>query len=228
MHMPARLCSFVPVNTIDSPQNPKTMKRILFKFRRYADGVLLIFSKTVHQNLTGNLFYPTTDPTLAALSVSIGDYEVALTVAKEGGKGNVAAKNARKKELVDVLVALALDLMKTNNTLEALSTTAYPLSKDPQPAPPLGVPVITRVENGESVGQLIVVMEAMPGVKTYMYEYTQEPLTADSVWTSQNSTSIKGIISGLVSGKKYWCRVTAFGSGSQVEVSDPALSRNVQ
>jgi hypothetical protein len=204
------------------------MKRILFKFRRYADGVLLIFAKTVRQNLSGNLFYPTTDPTLAALSTIIGNYEVSLTVAKEGGKGNIAAKNARKQELVDALVALAFDLMKTNATLEALSTTAFPLSKEPQPLPPLGVPVITRVENGESVGELVVVVEAMPGVKTYMYEYTPEPLTPDSVWTNQNSTSVKGIISGLVSGKKYWCRVAAFGSGDQVEVSDPALSRIVQ
>ncbi len=141
------------------------MKRILFSFRRYADGVMLLFSKTVVLNLTGNTFYSSTSPSLATVQSSINAYETSLTAAKEGGKGNIAAKNARKQELVEVLVELALDLMKTNNTLEALATTAFPLSKDPQPAPPLGVPVIARVENGESVGQLVVVVEAMPGVQ---------------------------------------------------------------
>lgn len=204
------------------------MKRILFQFRRYADGVLLVFSKTVYQNLTGNTFYPTTSPTLQVFSQTMQAYETSLTAAKEGGKGNIAAKNARKQELVDLLVALAFDLMNTNNSLEALSTTAFPLSKDPQPLPPLAVPVISKIENGESTGELIITVQALKGAKTYLYEYTPEPLTADSVWESHNSTYIKGVISGLVSGKKYWCRVAAFGSGDQVEVSDPALSRIVQ
>jgi hypothetical protein len=204
------------------------MKRILFRFRRYADVLLLIFSKTVLQNLTGNIFYPTISPTLQIFSETIQAYEAALTAAKEGGKGNIAAKNVRKQELVDLLDALAFDLMKTNNSLEALSTTAFPLSKDPQPLPPLGVPLISKIEGGESTGQLVVTVHALKGARTYMYEYTPEPLTADSVWASQNSTSIKGVISGLVSGKKYWCRVAAFGSGDQAEVSDPALSRVVQ
>lgn len=204
------------------------MKRILFVFRRYADGLMLIFSKLVLQNLTANPFYASTTPGLAALQTAINAYEAAFTAAKEGGKGNIAAKNARKQELVDLLVELALDLMTINNTMEALATTGYPLSKDRQPMPPLGMPVIAGIENGESIGQLIVTVNALPGARTLMYEWTPDPITPDSVWASQNNTSIKGIISGLASGKKYWCRVAAFGSGDQVMVSDPALSRIVQ
>lgn len=204
------------------------MKRILFAFRRYADGVMLVFSKSVLQNLTSNPFYAAPNPTLAVVQAAINNYDAALSAAKEGGKGNIAAKNARKQELVDLFVDLALDLMKTNNTLEALATTGFPLSKDRQPMPPLGVPVIVRIENGESLGQLVVEVQALPGVRTLMYEWTPDPITPDSVWQSQNNTSIKGIISGLVSGKKYWCRVSAFGTGDQVEMSDPALSRVVQ
>jgi hypothetical protein len=204
------------------------MKRILFKFRRYADGVMLVFGKTVLLNLTSNTFYPATTPTLATIQAAINAYDDALAAAKEGGKGNIAAKNARKQDLIDLLVDLAYDLMKTDSSLEALSTTAFPLNKDQQPSPPLGVPVIKKVENGESLGQLIVTVKSLPGARTYLYEYTPEPLTPDSVWASHSNTSIKGIISGLVSGKKYWCRVTAFGKGDEVEVSDPALSRIVQ
>lgn len=205
------------------------MKRIKFEFRYYADGTLLVFSKGVVAALTGNSFFPSVSPSLATVQSSIDAYDAALLLAKEGGKANIAAKKARKKELVNVLVDLALDLMKTAaGNEEMLMSTNYPLAKTPAPLPPISVPVITRIENGESIGQLTVTVKRQEGVKTYMYEYTPEPLTADSVWASQNSTYVKGTLSGLVSGKKYWCRVVAFGSGDQVMVSDPALSRIVQ
>jgi hypothetical protein len=205
------------------------MRRIKFEFRYYSDGTLLVFSKGVLVALTGNTFFPVVTPTLATLQTSITAFDAALSLSKEGGKANVAAKNARRLELLNVLVDLALDLMKTaGGSEEMLVTTAYPLTKNRQPLPPLGVPIISKIEVGESTGELVIVVKSLPGVKTYVYEYTQDPLSADSEWGSHNSTSIKGIVSGLASGKKYWCRVVAYGSGDQATVSDPALSRIVQ
>jgi hypothetical protein len=92
----------------------------------------------------------------------------------------------------------------------------------------LGVPVITKIDNGNGTGELVITAKWLPGVRTFMYEYTAEPLTVDSEWMNHSTTSIKALISNLVSGKKYWCRVVAYGSGDQVTVSDPALSRIVQ
>jgi hypothetical protein len=222
------LFNFVSVKTILLFKS-NSMKKIKFEFRHYSDGQMLVFSKGVHVALTGNAFFPTVSPSLATLQSAITAYDAALSLAKEGGRANVAAKNARKQELVDILVDLALDLMKTAaGNQEMLETTGYPLSKTPAPQPPIGVPVITRIENGESIGELIIKVKRQTGVKTYVYEYSPDPLSADPQWTSHNTTSIKGILSGLVSGKKYWCRVVAFGSGDQVMVSDPALSRIVQ
>lgn len=204
------------------------MKKIKFEFRRYSDGKLLVFAKTVVVALTGNPFFPTVSPSLATLQAGIDVYDAALSLAKEGGKGNIGAKNARKAQLVDLLVNLALDLMKTAaGNEEMLLSTGFPLTKTPSPVPPIGIPVIAKIENGNSVGELVVTLEWQPCVRMYMYECTPEPLTADSQWVSQNSTSIKATLTNLVSGKKYWCRVVAFGSGDQAMVSDPALSRIV-
>ena len=205
------------------------MKKIKFEYRYYTDGTILVFSKTVVIALTANAFFPTISPTLATLQTAITAYDDALALAKEGGKANIGAKNARKQELIVILDSIALDLMKTaDGNEEMLLTTGYPLTKTRQPKPPMGVPVIDKIENGEGLGQLVVTVRTLPGARTYMFEYTPEPLTADSEWASQNSTSIKALLSGLESGKKYWCRVVALGSGNQAMVSDPALSRIVQ
>lgn len=205
------------------------MRRIKFEFRYYSDGTILIFSKGVLVALTGNAFFPTITPTLATLQTATDAYDAALSLAKEGGKANISAKNARKQELVTILEDIALDLMKTAaGNEEMLSTTAYPLTKVRQPLPPLGVPVIVKIDNGNGTGELVIMAKTLPGVRIFMYEYTPEPLTEDSEWKGHSTTSIKALISNLVSGKKYWCRVVAYGSGDQVTVSDPALSRIVQ
>lgn len=205
------------------------MKRIKFEFRYYSDGTTLVFSKGVLVALTANAFFPTITPSLATLQTAITAYDDALALAKEGGKANIGAKNARKQELVQVLVEIALDLMKTAvGNVEMLLTTGYPLTKTPAPIGPIGVPVIIKIENGEGTGSLVVTVKALPGVRAYMFEYTPEPLTADSQWEGLNSTSAKTLLTGLASGKKYWCRVVAFGRGNQAMVSDPALSRIVQ
>src|SRR5678816_2012277 len=103
------------------------MRRIKFEFRYYSDGTVLVFSKGVLVALTGNTFFPVLTPTLAALQTSIDAFDAALSLSKEGGKANVAAKNARRLELLNVLVDLALDLMKTAaGSEEMLVTTAYP------------------------------------------------------------------------------------------------------
>ncbi|MBO9681175.1 MAG: fibronectin type III domain-containing protein [Flavisolibacter sp.] len=205
------------------------MKRIKFEFRRYADGVLLVFSKSVVAALTGNAFFPSLSPSLATVQTAINAYDDSLAAAKEGGKANIAAKNARKAELVDVLTNLGLDVMKTcDGNEEMLGTCGFPLIKTPQPQPPLGTPVISKIELGQSTGELLVVIKTLKGARGYVIEYTEDPLGDDAVWHSQNSTTLKTLLSGLVSGKKYWIRVVAYGKGDQVMVSDPALSRLVQ
>jgi len=60
-----------------------------------------------------------------------------------------------------------------------------------------------------------------------MYEYTQDPLTANSVWQSQGSTLSRHLINGMESGKRYWCRVVAYGVNNQAMASDP-VARVIQ
>lgn len=204
------------------------MKRIKVGFKRLADAIILLVARTVLQNLTGNLFYVTPTPTLAVLQTAINDYDAALTAAKDRGKNSVAAKNARKEELADLLVQLSNYCMATNSTLEALVSTGFDLTKNRTPVPPVEAPVILKIENGINSGDIIVTIDAVKGRKAFLIEYTPDPITADSVWVSQNTCTCKTTITGLEVGKRYWIRVTVFGKGQQAATCEPVLTKVIQ
>ena len=181
------------------------------------------------QNLTGSTIYVSPTPTLAVFQTGIDDYATALSAAKDRGKNNVAAKNARKKELVDLLVQLANYCMLTaNSDTEALVASGFPLTKIRQPTPPLEAPVIKKMDSGANSGDLLVVIGKVKGSSGALFEYTADPITENSVWTGQNSTSCKTVLTGLVPGKRYWIRVTIFGYKKQSITCEPVLSKVIQ
>lgn len=204
------------------------MKKINLNFRRYTDATLLILAQGILTALTGNPYFPTTSPTLAVFQAAISDYSDALAAAALGGKNNIVIKNARKADLISVLISLALDIMKTaNGSLIMLTSSAFPLSKDRTPSGPMGNPQILSLEDGPVSGSLTVAISKVTGAKTYGYEYTLDPLTDNSQWSSEIDNLVKHTFSSLEVGKKYWVRVVAYGNNEQEGYSDP-VSRIVQ
>jgi hypothetical protein len=205
------------------------MKKINLGFSRYSDAALLVLAQAILAALTGNAFFPTTVPALSLLQTVINDYIAALSAAQEGGRTNVATKNARKQDLVDLLIQLANYVTLTANGDEVMLTSSgFPLSKERQPLPPLGQPEILKLENGVNSGELHITIGKVPGAKAYVYEYTLDPLADNPDWQSSNSTLVKFIFNNLEAGKKYWFRVAAYGKNEQAVYSNPVLSRIVQ
>jgi hypothetical protein len=178
--------------------------------------------------MTGNAFFPTPTPTLATLETSIDSCDAALSLAQDGSRTKIAAKNERRAELIQVLIALGNYVIFESGSNEVmLLSSGFPVSKQREPMPPLENPQILKLEDGPNAGDLKIAIGAVKGSRTYVYQYTQDPLTADSEWTGLNSTLTKFIFSQLQSGKKYWCRVLAYGTKDQVVYSDP-VARIVQ
>lgn len=201
------------------------MKKINLGFGHYTDANLLVLAQAILTTITGNAFFPTPTPTLVVLQTAITAYSDALTAAKDGGKIAISVKNARRQELTDLLIQLANYAMLTaNGNDEMLSSTAFPLSKPRQPLPPLVKPEVVKMEDGVNSGDLLVAIATVLGARTYIYQYTQDPMTVASEWTSLNSTLTKIVFTGLEPGKKYWIRVIAYGNNEQEVFSDPVLS----
>lgn len=201
------------------------MRKLNLNFGRYTDADLLVQAQSIEVSLTGNTYFPTTSPDLATVQTKINTYSDALSAAKDRSKNNIAAKNAARVDLTNTLVSLGMDLMKTaNGNVQALISTAYPLSKQRQPLPPVGKPQVMKMEDGVNSGELVVIIAALLGARTFLYQYTQDPLTADSEWQSQNATTVKVLLSGLEPGKRYWIRVIAYGVNEQEVYSEAILS----
>jgi hypothetical protein len=205
------------------------MKKINLGLSRYTDAALLVLAQAILAALTGNAFFPTPVPALSLLQTVINDYIAALSAAQEGGKTNVATKNARKQDLIELLIQLANYVMLTANGDEVMLTSSgFPLSKGKQPLPPMQQPEILKLENGINSGELHITIGRVAGAKMYVYEYTLDPLADNPDWQSSNSTLVKFIFNNLEAGKKYWFRVAAYGKNEQAVYSNPVLSRIVQ
>lgn len=204
------------------------MFKINLGFRKYTEANLLVIAQAILAALTGNAYFPTTTPTLAAFQTIISAYATALSAAKEGGKTNVAIKNQKKEELIAVLIALANYVTFTANGDEVMViSSGFPVTKQREPMPPLGKPEILKVEDGANPGGLTITIAGMKAAKTFLYQHTQDPLTDANEWTGQNSTLTKFSFVDLQSGKKYWTRVAAYGINEQIVYSDP-VARIVQ
>ena len=101
-----------------------------------------------------------------------------------------------------------------------LISSGFPLTQ------PGGETVLTkpqrfRISPGRNYGEIIMQVKRVPGAKSYMYQYTSDPLTKDSVWESIGSTRCKAVIKGLPLGQKIWFRMAAIGPNGQVVYTEP-------
>ncbi|MGN6164324.1 MAG: hypothetical protein ACTHOF_07280, partial [Flavisolibacter sp.] len=140
------------------------MQKINLGFSRFTEAVLLVIAQYILASLTGNAFFPTTTPTLAELQAAIDAYTAALSASMDGGKASIAVKNARKQDLISLLIALGNYVMLTaRGNVEMLASTGFPLSKVREPQPPLDTPKIVKMENGVNSGELVVTIATLKG-----------------------------------------------------------------
>jgi hypothetical protein len=205
------------------------MKKVNLGFSKYTEANLLVIAQAILAALTTNAFFPTPVPTLVVLQTAITDYSEALSAAKDGGKTNIAVKNARKEELIALLIQLGNYVMLTaNGNDEMLGTSGFPVSKTKEPSPPLVKPEIIKMEDGLNSGELQVTISSVAGARNYVYQYTQDPLTLTSQWTSSNTTLTKMLFTDLEPGKKYWSRAIVYGIKEQQVFGDPVLSQLIR
>lgn len=108
-----------------------------------------------------------------------------------------------------------------------IRSSGFRLNKEPEPTPPVGTPQNVQVSDGRNPGELNASCDRVPGARSYLFQYTLDPLAENPVWASVVSTKRRAVLKNLSSGKRYYVRVAAVGANDQTAYSN-AVSRIVQ
>ena len=110
----------------------------------------------------------------------------------------------------------------SDGNLEMLISSGLPLTKEPSPSV-LGVPENLVISQSVNPGSVEVSFKTVDNAINYRYEWTPNPVTANTVWEAISSTVRKQVISDLEQGSNYWFRGRAYGTKKQETVSSEVL-----
>ena len=201
------------------------MNKLIFGFKKLSDANFGIKAEAIATSVSEHAdFFPTPIPTLAVVTDAIGVYLEALVNAKSLDRTAVSIKNQRRADLDDLLGQLGRYIMQVDNgDITILIASGFELAKTPEPTPPLEKPENFMVQEGINSGTFRMQVQRQKNVRSYQFQVTTSDPTAsesEAVWVTYFSSTSKTIVSGLVSGKRYWCRVGIIGSYSQQLYSD--------
>ena len=201
--------------------------KIKFSFIRLTDSDLETKAGFILQSMTGNPNFLTPIPTLVDLQTALTIYSSALVNAEDRSRLRIAEKIQARQNLELLLGQLGMYVMYIANGDDVILTSSgFTLANVPEPQT-IANPGQVTLSNGVSSGEMLAIVKAVYGAKSYIHQITANPLTDNSVWTNVTSSRSKMRYSNLKAGSKYWVRIAAIGSQNQTSVS-PASSMYVQ
>ena len=178
----------------------------------------------VETKMTGNLSFPTPDPTLAELKTGREALETAITEAAGGDHAKIFARNLSEAALDDLLVRMAMYVSNTSagDELKILSS-GFELRKQPEPIGPLDAPTELEASTGAKPGEIDLRCKPVKGAYYYQVQINATDPDAEVSWTLLALTSRASFeATALDPGKHYWFRMCALGAAGTSPFSDPA------
>jgi hypothetical protein len=190
-------------------------------FNGYSDQRLNLETLNILDKMDKNPNFPDATPYYNDVKDAQTTYSASLPPAIDGSRADIAIKNANKAVLADKLQRLAMYVnVAANGNMAALLTTGIQVRKEKSAQPDLGKPEGVKAVNGKNSGEMNVTVADAVGASSFMYQYTLDPITDDSVWISEGDTAKKHTFYGLTPGTKVWFRVVAIGRYSQQMISE--------
>ena len=188
-------------------------------FSQLANDAFEAICRVIFSALTGNVDYPKPVPTLAVYSAALENFSNLCSVAKDGTKNDKRLRDEARAVLNDLTKKLAQYVTITaDGDAIKLGTSGFPFAKSWQPSAPLAIPENLKLANAGS-SKINVSVDAVADSKAYLIQFTKDPLTDSSQWTSLNSSKRKMLVTGLTPGTTYWFRVAVLGVRGQITYS---------
>ncbi len=162
-------------------------------------------TKSYLQQMTGNSYFPSPVPTLAAVEAQLAKLEAAYTTSQTRQKGTVADMHAELKTLCLQLKMLAMYVEDTANAnpemaVGIMASSGMPARKTLEVPPKLFTVKLTGIP-----GEVRLNNKAVPGA-SYIYAMTTDPKTSATWVNIIFSREVKNVYGGLVSGTRYYFR----------------------
>jgi hypothetical protein len=190
------------------------MAHVSLNLRSLNIGEKLSLARRVYDAMADNPLFPSPDPPLILLT--------RLTRELAGQRDSQAIiKN--EVLLGETLSRLSSYVQRISGGSPAIITAAglnleYPSGINGA----LPIPANLRVTNGRAAQEVLLRCDPVPGAKTYVFQYTPDPLTPSSVWSIGSvSTGHLGTIALPESNHRYWFNVSAVGPAGQGPWSEP-------
>jgi hypothetical protein len=181
----------------------------------------------VLENMKNNASFPNPSPAVAEVEKKAIDYQLALNVAGRSDRTLSSAKNDRKAELTGMLSSWDDYVTATSNGDKTmLLSSGFDIAGLKNQSQEL-LPIEQMDVKIGPIGQAIVSVKKVPGARMYAYQCTPDPVTPESVWTTETTSDRENTFTNLNSIAKYWFRVIAYGRGKQT-VTSMLVSRVIQ
>jgi hypothetical protein len=196
-------------------------------YKHSSDSNLAKLGLRIAQNMKGNANFPNPTPAQTVIETACQDFQSALNLAGRNDRTLSSAKNDKKAALIGLLVQLAEYVTSVaNGNKTILLSNGFDVT-GVKGNPPGLQPIDALVVEVGQTGEAITRVKKVTGARAYVHEYTPDPITPNSVWTSETITDREHTFNNLQSVVKYWFRVTAVGLNKQ-KVTSPLVSRVIQ
>ena len=196
-------------------------------YKKPSDAFLLKLCARVKESMRNNPYFPNPIPTHAEMEKAYDDFQISLSIAGRNDRTLSSAKNDKKAALTGSLDKWADYVTITSNGDKTmLLSSGFDIagikgaSQELNPVEQLDVAI-------GPPGQAIAKVKRVPGARMYTFQCTPDPVTPDSVWTSETTSDPENTFTELNSVVKYWFRVVAYGRGKQ-SVTSVLVSRVIQ
>ena len=199
--------------------------KIILTFIYCRAGDLVKITRRIIDSMKDNTQFPNPTPTLADVEKALDEYSGALSDAGGRDREMVAIKDNKQAALRQMLTDLAHYVTQTSKGDKAVLLSSgfdiNPERSSPQKSPPklqaeLKLP-----------GQVTTRIKRVTKARAYVHQITADPLTSQSVWTSETSLKPEHTFTGLSSASRVWLRIIVIDRYGEQIFWEP-VSRIVQ
>src|SRR5665647_540940 len=178
---------------------------VIIDYSKESDSSIDNFADLVYKSLNPNLNFTWKADVMTTFKSDTETYRTKLQLAKSGNSADIAAKNAARKELLNDIHDIAMEVnLQADGDEVKLKSSGLVMAKVKAKKGPLEKPRNLKVKTGANSGDFLCSVEANADATMYNFYTAPEPAPAAiEEWRLTPSTTHSKNITGFKPGTQY-------------------------